>query len=163
VVSEGTKGWINPAALQMVLCVLTGWLDRREREAVETRQLVVRMAVENPTWGYTRIQGAFEERRASRGPLDQCPHLEGGRRAVCATSRAIFVDGDCCPILHTPPRSMDRFHADLKTVFAERLPCRRNPSGPTSWQNILARALGVIVGADFFTTEVWTWRGLVTY
>jgi len=25
---------IDPAALQMVLCVLTGWLDRREREAI---------------------------------------------------------------------------------------------------------------------------------
>ena len=25
---------IDPAPLQMVLCVLTGWLDRREREAV---------------------------------------------------------------------------------------------------------------------------------
>lgn len=25
---------IDPAALQMVLCVLTGWLDCREREAV---------------------------------------------------------------------------------------------------------------------------------
>ena len=24
-------------------------------------------------------------------------------------------------------------------------------------------ALGVIAAADFFTTEVWTWRGLVTY
>jgi hypothetical protein len=23
--------------------------------------------------------------------------------------------------------------------------------------------LGVIAGADFFTTEVWTWHGLVTY
>jgi putative transposase len=35
---------IDTAALQMVLCVLTGWLDRREREAVaylieETRLL----------------------------------------------------------------------------------------------------------------------------
>ena len=25
------------------------------------------------------------------------------------------------------------------------------------------RALGSLAGADFFTTEVWTWRGLVTY
>jgi hypothetical protein len=25
---------IDPAALQMVLCVLTGWLDRRERKAI---------------------------------------------------------------------------------------------------------------------------------
>jgi hypothetical protein len=25
---------IDPAAFQMVLCVLTGWLDRREREAI---------------------------------------------------------------------------------------------------------------------------------
>ena len=24
-------------------------------------------------------------------------------------------------------------------------------------------ALGVIAGGDFFTTEVWTWQGLVTY
>src|SRR5437870_170037 len=27
---------------------------------VEIRQLVVRMASDNPTWGYTRIQGALE-------------------------------------------------------------------------------------------------------
>jgi hypothetical protein len=129
---------IEPAAVQMVLMVLTEWLDRRERQAiaylveenrllrrqlggrrlrltdddrrrlasrayrvgrtalreiatiatpdtllrwhrqliarkwtyakgsgrrgvlVEIRQLVVRMATENPTWGYTRIQGALE-------------------------------------------------------------------------------------------------------
>jgi hypothetical protein len=25
---------VDPATLQMVLCVLTGWLDRRERETV---------------------------------------------------------------------------------------------------------------------------------
>jgi hypothetical protein len=25
---------IDPAALQVVLCVLTGWLERREREAI---------------------------------------------------------------------------------------------------------------------------------
>jgi hypothetical protein len=29
---------IDPAALQMVLGVLTGWLDRREREAVEAKR-----------------------------------------------------------------------------------------------------------------------------
>lgn len=129
---------INPAAMQMVLSVLTGWLDRREREAlaylieenriqrhqlagrrlrltdddrrrlatrayrvgraalrqiatiaapdsllrwhrpliarkwtyartsrrrgvvVEIRQLVQRMATDNPTWGYTWIHGALQ-------------------------------------------------------------------------------------------------------
>jgi hypothetical protein len=44
----------------MVLCVLTGWLDRREREAVEIRQLVVRMAVENPTWGTRESKGRWQ-------------------------------------------------------------------------------------------------------
>jgi len=33
----------------------------------------------------------------------------------------------------------------------------------TSWQTFLHAHWGAIAGADFFTTEVWTWRGLVTY
>ena len=36
------------------------------------------------------------------------------------------------------------------------------PQRPTSWQTFL-KATGVIAAADFFTTDVWTWRGLVTY
>jgi transposase InsO family protein len=36
------------------------------------------------------------------------------------------------------------------------------PQRPTSWQTFLNAHWGVIAGADFFTTEVWTWRGLVT-
>jgi len=34
---------------------------------------------------------------------------------------------------------------------------------PTSWQTFLRAHSGEIAGADFFTTEVWTWRGLVTF
>ena len=37
------------------------------------------------------------------------------------------------------------------------------PERPTSWQTFLNAHWGVIAGADFFTTEVWTWQGLVTY
>jgi putative transposase len=29
--------------------------------------------------------------------------------------------------------------------------------------HVSPRPLGATAGADFFTTEVWTWRGLVTY
>jgi transposase InsO family protein len=36
------------------------------------------------------------------------------------------------------------------------------PERPTSWQTFLRAHQGAIAGADFFTTEVWTWRGLVT-
>ena len=189
---------IDPAALQMVLCVLTGWLDRREREAVaylieenrllrrqlgtrrlrltdddrrrlaarayrvgrtalreiatiatpdtllrwhrqliarkwtyasqpgrrgillEIRRLVVRMAEENPTWGYTRIQGALKN---------------VGHRVGRSTIRRILKAAGLPPV----------------------------PQRPTSWQTFLKAHWGVIAGADFFTTEVWTWRGLVTY
>jgi putative transposase len=37
------------------------------------------------------------------------------------------------------------------------------PERPTSRQTFLRAHGGAITGADFFTTEVWTWRGLVTY
>ena len=37
------------------------------------------------------------------------------------------------------------------------------PDAPTSWHTFLRAHWGAIAGADFFTTELWTWRGLVTF
>jgi putative transposase len=189
---------ITPSALQMLLMVLTGWLERREREALaylieenrllrrqlgerrlrltddgrrrlavrafrvgrpalremativtpdtllrwhrqlvarkwtyakrtgrrgvlaEIRRLVVRMAEENPTWGYTRIQGALKN---------------VGHRVGRSTIARILKARGLSPV----------------------------PERPTSWQTFLRAHWGAIAGADFFTTEVWTWRGLVTY
>jgi putative transposase len=189
---------IDPVALQMVLSVLTGWLDRRERDAIaylieenrllrrqlgsrrllltdddrrqlaarayrvgravlqeiatiatpdtllrwhrqfiarkwtyarragrrgvliEIRQLVVRMATENPTWGYMRIQGA----------LQNVGHCVGR-----STIRRILTAAGLPPV----------------------------PQRPTSWQTFVRAHWGAMAGADFFTTEVWTWRGRVTY
>ena len=37
------------------------------------------------------------------------------------------------------------------------------PGRPSSWRTFLRAHWGVIAGADFFTTEVWTARGLRTY
>jgi hypothetical protein len=37
------------------------------------------------------------------------------------------------------------------------------PERPTPWRTFLRAHWGVIADADFFTTEVWTWRGLVRY
>ena len=51
--------------------------------------------------------------------------------------------------LHADPRRA----ADLPPV----------PQRPTSWQTFLQAHWGRIAGADSFTTEVWTWQGLVTY
>ena len=36
------------------------------------------------------------------------------------------------------------------------------PERPTSWQTFLRAHKDALAAADFFTTEVWTWRGLVT-
>jgi hypothetical protein len=93
---------------------------RRRGVLEEIRRLVVRMAAENPTWGYTRIQGA----------LNNVGH-EVGRSTI---ARILKAQG-------LPPV----------------------PDRPTSWHTFLRAHWGVIAGADFFTTEVWTWRGLVTY
>jgi transposase InsO family protein len=86
----------------------------------EIRQLILRMAEENPTWGYTRIQGA----------LKNVGHCVGR-----STIRWILKAAGLPPV----------------------------PQRPTSWQIFLKAHWGVVAGADFFTTEVWTWQGLVTY
>jgi len=86
----------------------------------EIQRLVVRIAEENPTWGYARIQGALKnvEHRVGRSTIARILKRHG-----------------------LPPV----------------------PERPTSWQTFLRAHWGAIAGADFFTTEVWTWRGLVTY
>jgi transposase InsO family protein len=86
----------------------------------EIRRLVVRMAAENPSWGYTRIQGALKN---------------VGHRVGRSTIAAILK--------------------------AEGIP----PSGerPTSWRTFLRAHWPALLAADFFTTEVWTARGLATY
>jgi hypothetical protein len=94
--------------------------SRRRGVLVEIRQLVVRMATDNPTWGYTRIQGALEN---------------VGHRVGRTTIRRIMKAAGLPPV----------------------------PQRPTSWQTFLNAHWGAIAAADFFTTEVWMWRGLVTY
>jgi helix-turn-helix protein len=100
------------------------WTSRicRGRRVIlaEIERLVVRMADENPTWGYTRIQGALQN--------------VGHRVGRSTIARVLKAHG-------VPPV----------------------PQRPTSWQTFLRAHWGAIAGADFFTTEVWTWRGLVTY
>src|ERR1700756_3135797 len=78
------------------------------------------MAAENPTWGYTRIQGALKN--------------VGHRVGRSTIARILKAHG-------VPPV----------------------PARPSSWQTFLRAHWGAIAGADFFTTEVWTWQGLVTY
>src|SRR5919106_2961574 len=86
----------------------------------EVSALIVRMATENPGWGYSRIQGALRN-------LDH--------RVARSTVARVLKDHGIPPV----------------------------PGRPSSWHTFLRAHWGVIAGADFFTTEVWTSRGLVTY
>jgi transposase InsO family protein len=101
------------------------WTYTRQRPGrpgviAEIRRLVLRMATENPGWGYTRIQGALKN---------------VGHRVARSTIAAILkAEG-------IPPSS-------------ER---------PTTWRTFLRAHWPALLAADFFTTEVWTARGLVTY
>src|SRR5262245_27284416 len=93
---------------------------RRRGVLTEIRQLVGRMAEENPTWGYTRIQGALKNL---------------GHQVGRSTIARILRSSGISPV----------------------------PERPTSWQTFLQAHWDQIASADFFTTEVWTWRGLVTF
>jgi len=95
----------------------------RPRVAEEVEQLVMRMAEENPTWGYRRIQGAL-------GNL--------GHQIDKLTVRNI-----------------------LRRHHMEPAPQRRKTG--MSWAQFLKMHWEVLAATDFFTVEVATWHGLVTY
>ena len=86
----------------------------------EIRKHIIRMASENPSWGYCRIQGALKNL---------------GHRVAPSTIANVLKEHGVKPA----------------------------PDGPTSWRTFIKTHAEVIVGADFFTTEVWTASGLVTY
>src|ERR671933_904001 len=95
----------------------------RPRVAEEIEQLVVRMAEENASWGYRRIQGALANL---------------GYRIDKLTVRNI-----------------------LRRHHLEPAPQRRK--GGMSWTQFLKMHWEVLAATDFFTVEVVTWHGLVTY
>jgi len=95
----------------------------RPRVAEEAEQLVMRMAEENPAWGYRRIQGAL----ANLGhPMDKL------------TVRNI----------------LRRHHID---------PAPQRRKAGMRWGQFLKLHWEVLAATDFFTVEVATWHGLVTY
>jgi transposase InsO family protein len=95
----------------------------RPRVAEEVEQLVVRMAEENRTWGYRRIQGALANL---------------GHAIDAITVRNI-----------------------LRRHHLEPAPQRRQAG--MSWSQFLTLHWEVLAATDFFTVEVATWHGLVTY
>ena len=92
----------------------------RPRTTKALAAVIVRMATENPTWGYSRIQGALKN-------LDH--------RVARSTIARVLKEQGIPPV----------------------------PNRPTSWRTFLRAHWGRVAAADFFTTEVWRPRGLVTY
>ena len=95
----------------------------RPRVPEDVEQLVGRMAEENRTWGYRRLQGAL----ANLGH-----HIDK------ITVRNI-----------------------LRRRHMDPAPLRR--TGGMSWAQFLQLHWEVLAATDFFTVEVATWRGLVTF
>jgi len=94
----------------------------RPRIDEETEGLVVRMAKENPAWGYDRIVGALANL---------------GHQLSDQTVGNILGRHDIPP---APKRKQT-----------------------TSWKDFIRAHLDVLAGTDFFTVEVFTLKGLVTY
>ena len=94
----------------------------RPRVDTALEALVVRMAQENPAWGYDRIVGALAnlDNRISDQTVGNILNRHG--------------------IAPAPKRSQT-----------------------TTWRDFISAHLAVLAGTDFFTVEVLTWRGLVTY
>jgi len=94
----------------------------RPRIKREVEQLIVRMATENPDWGYDRIVGALANL---------------GYQVSDQTVGNVL-----------------RRHA---------LPPAPERKRTTTWGAFIRTHLALLAGTDFFTVEVWSWSGLVTY
>ena len=94
----------------------------RPRIADRIRQLVVRFAVANRWWGYSKLQGAME-------------HI--GHSVSRETIATILRENGIEP---APKRSKG-----------------------TTWNEFLRTHWATMAATDFFSVEVWSWRGLETY
>ena len=94
----------------------------RPRIDEEMESLVVRLAKENPSWGYDRIVGALANL---------------GHKLSDQTVGNILRHHDIPP---APKRKQT-----------------------TSWKDFIRAHLDVLAGTDFFTVEVFTLKGLITY
>jgi putative transposase len=94
----------------------------RPRINEEIERLVVRMAKENPNWGYDRIVGALKNL---------------GQKVSAQTVGNIL-----------------RRHGLSPAPKRKQVIC---------WKDIIRAHMEVLVGTDFFTVEVLTLKGLVTY
>ena len=94
----------------------------RPRVDAEIEQLIVRMAKENPGWGYDRIVGG----------LANLGHAVSDQTVGNVLRR------------HGIPPAPERKHT-------------------TTWAAFIRTHLAVLAGTDFFSVEVFTLRGLVTY
>ncbi len=109
---------------QLVAKKWTFWSRLPDRKLLMRRiaELVVRMAWENPSWGYDRIQGALKNLGHVVAP-------------------------------NTIKKILKRHGIDPAPERAKR----------TTWRQFLRTHAESITAGDFFSTEVWTPRGLVTY
>lgn len=94
----------------------------RPRISAEIEGLIVRLARENPGWGYDRIVGALAN--VGHQVSDQTVGNILGRHGIDPA----------------PKRSRT-----------------------TTWKNFIRAHMAVLAGIDFFTVEVLTWKGLVTF
>lgn len=94
----------------------------RPKTKKEIAELVVRIAKENPPWGYTRIRDAIENL---------------GHEVCRSTVANILKDHGIEP---APERGQR-----------------------TTWADFLRRHWEVLAATDFFTVEIWTLKGIVSY
>ncbi|RAG84309.1 hypothetical protein DN069_17625 [Streptacidiphilus pinicola] len=101
----------------------------RPRTVVSIRHLVLRLAQENPSWGYRRIHGERAVLGIRVAPSAVSEFLEAGgvdpRLHRSSASAA----------LPTPPMHVIRAGAATAVICATRLDCRAaDPPGSASWR-----------------------------
>jgi putative transposase len=154
--------------LPVLLVTLSGWVNRHQQHVIEYL-LEENRALKGQVRG-RRLRLTDDQRRclAAKGRRlgPKRPGRPGIMQEISSLILRMSTENPAWGYTRIQGAPKNLGHVVARSTVAKVLKATGlspAPDRPSSWRTFLRAHWGEIAGADFFTSEVWTPRGLVTY